>query len=180
VAIITKDEVKEILQITGTTYDALIEILIPKAQGTFRIIRGIPWFEIEADITSSSATVNNISDDDLALVEESAYLEAVGIPESTLVEKVNAYASGRTNITENNIVMSVVATATTEDLLIRIFPPGSKYATAKIIDYMMDKDASTGYKSESIGNYSYDKVENKTGIPMDIAGLIQDYQSTHE
>ena len=45
---------------------------------------------------------------------------------------------------------------------------------------MMDKDASTGYISESIGNYDYTKADNKTGIPMDIAGLIQDYQGTHE
>lgn len=178
-AIITLAETKEILQITVSTFDTLITTLIPQAEGLFLIVRGIPFFEIEADITNSDATIDNILNSDLAKVQKNDFLEATGIPESTYVLEVNNVNDNRVNITENTIEMSANATATTEDILITIYPANSKYAAAKIIGYMLSKTNASGTISETVGTYSYTKFDNKSGLPSDIAALIKQYQSVH-
>jgi hypothetical protein len=176
-AIITRDEVKEILQITGTDQDTLIDTLIPQAEGMFLIVRGIPFFEIEADITTGDATITEVLDNDILKVDVNSFLEASGIPEGTYVTEVNSWKKNRVSIIENTIEMSANASATTENLLITIYPPNSKYASAKIIGYMLEKTSASGMKSENIGNYSYDKIDSKSGLPKDITALIQQYQS---
>lgn len=176
-AIITLAETKEILQITVSTFDTLISTLITQAEGLFLIVRGIPFFEIEADITSGDATIDNILNSDLAKVEGNDFLEASGIPASTYVLEVNNVNDNRVNITENNIEMSEDATATTENLLITIYPANSKYGAAKIIGYMLSKTNATGAISETVGTYSYTKFDSKSGLPKDITALITQYQS---
>lgn len=178
-AIITRDEAKTILQITDSSKDSLIDVFIPQAEGMFLIVRGIPFFEIEADIETGSNTILNMLDRDLRNVEQNDYLQADGIPESTYVTDVRSWKEGRVNITENSIIMSSTALVTTEDLLIRIYPQNSKYASAKIIGFMLEKTSGSGMKSEDIGNYEYEKFDTKTGLPADITGLIQKYQSVH-
>lgn len=178
-AIITLTEVKVILQITVSTLDTLINTLIPDAEGLFLIVRGTPFFEIEADIESGSDEITNILNADLENVSDRDYLEATGITASSYVTKVDSLKSGRVSITENKITMSANATATTNDLLIKIYPQNSKNAAARIIGYLLSTKNLDGLSNESIGTYNKTKFDKRSGLPADIAGQIKQYQSTH-
>ena len=177
-SIITVTEAKTYLQLpAGSTYDALIAALIPEAEAQFLKIRSIPFYEIEADIVSGSNEITDISDEDILRVEENDYLEAAGIVVSSIVNKVENWKSERVNITENKIIIDNDATASTENLLIKVYPKGSKFATSKIIGYYMDKSTGTGVKSESIGSYSYTTDQNMAGLPESITKFIVQYMS---
>ena len=49
-AIVTRTFVKEILGITGTTYDSRIDLFIPHVEADFERIRGIDFFEDSNDV----------------------------------------------------------------------------------------------------------------------------------
>ena len=178
-AIITQAEAKAILQITVSTYDTLIDTLIPDAEGLFLIVRGIPFFEIEGNILTGSNTILEVTDQDQDKVCDRDYLEGTGVEASAYVTKVDYWKTGRVSITENTITMSAVATATTEDLLIKIYPANSKNASARIIGYLLSTKNLDGLINESIGTYNKTKFDKISGLPADIAGQIKQYQSIH-
>jgi hypothetical protein len=174
-AIITRDEVKEILQITTTNYDSLIETLIPLAEGTFLKIRGREFFELkEVSITTGSPIIKSIDAIDYREIRLQDRIKT--LPESATDMDGTVIVLDNDNL---EITLDSNATATDSDVDMIVYPRGSKYAAAKIVGYMLSKQNATGLQSEKIGTYSYAKFDNATGIPMDIVNLIERYQSTH-
>lgn len=49
-AIVTRKFIKEVLGITGTTYDSRIDLFIPHVEADFESIRGIPFDEDSNDV----------------------------------------------------------------------------------------------------------------------------------
>lgn len=169
-SVVTRDEVKTYLQITVATYDTLIDELIPQAEGLFLQKRGIPFFTFIGTTTAASAIINEIEDDN-----DFEYIKKIKIIENETLgirEKITLVEQDDEQITVENVIAS-----TNEDVTFTIYPYGAQLATAKIIGYLMNKDSGNGYKSESIGNYRYDKFDSYTGLPVDIVSNIERYQT---
>lgn len=167
-AIITTATVKTLLQISGSTYDSLIATLIPIAESMFLKIRGIEFFQIEGDITSGSANIENLSVTDMDKLR--------------LGDRVyNSNIDGKITVIDLDdswiVTLDTNATGSEDNAEMIVYPRGYEYPLSKIIEYMMNKDSGTGYRSENIGNYSYTKFGKGTGIPLDIANMIERYQS---
>jgi len=168
--IITLAQVKTLLQISGTTYDALISALIPEAEAKYLQIRGIPFTRVKGDITASDSTVSNITfygTNNAVFIDRMEYLYSAAQSIDSYVTDVDA---------DNNTVELYDASSTTAtDVLFTVYPQGAKMAAAKIIGYMMNKNAQNGMMSESIGSYSYSKGadSNAYGIPNDIVQSIK-------
>ena len=176
--IITREKVKEILQITGTDKDTLIDTLIPSAEGAFLIIRGIPFFEAVGDVEGGSEVINNVADSylrDLSIGARLSSANAYGF--ITDIDDVVGESGEASDA--NTVTLDLPATGTAEGDTLTVYPPGSEYAAAKIVGFYLNRDAGSGNKSERIGNYSYTKFESKTGIPQDIAGMIEGYARVH-
>jgi hypothetical protein len=77
----------------------------------------------------------------------------------------------------NTLEIDTAATTTATTVIFTAYPLGSKLTAAKLIQYMMDKQAMTGMKSESIGSYSYTRSgeNNPYGVPDDIYRSIKRY-----
>jgi len=171
VAIVTRDEVKTYLQITTTDYDTLIDELIPQAEGLFLLVRGIPFFTFDGDITDTSAEITNIADADFTNLYISQIIEYRGSTTNTF---------RATNLVidpdNNKVITDTAATFTLEEAEITIYPLGSQLVASKIIGYFLIKTNAKSLKSENIGTYSYTKFDMKSGLPTDITGMIEKYQ----
>jgi len=177
--IITLAQVKTLLQISGSTYDALISALIPEAEAKYLQIRGIPFTRIQGDITASDNTVSNI-----ALYPTSNYKSYDAVNHSEYVERMEyLYSAAQSvdsyvtdiDIDNNTIELYDASSTTATDVLFTVYPQGAKMAAAKIIGYLMNKNSQNGMMSESIGSYSYSKGadSNAYGIPNDIVQSIK-------
>ena len=169
-AIVTLDEVKTYLQITDTGQDNLINELIPQAEGLYLQVRGIDFFTFTGDITDTSAEITNIADEDFT------YLKT-----NKIVDYDNeSFRSRIITVDEDNnkIVCADDATLTAADSEIIIYPYGAQLTASKIIGYFLSKSSASGYQSENIGNYSYTKYDNNTGLPLDIVNMIEKYQGS--
>ena len=169
--IVTRDEVKTFLQITGISKDALIDALIIEAESLFLQKREIDFFSFTGNTESLSDIITNIDDDN-----DFIYIKTGKIIESTLYgirERITSFDSDNLEIqVENNI------TASNDDIEFVIYPYGSQIIAARIVGYLMSKDSLNGLQSESIGNYSYTKFDNSTGLPLDLIKNIQVYQTS--
>lgn len=173
-AMTTLAEVKAILQITVTTYDTLITTLLPIAQAKYLEVRGINFFEFNANIAVSSPSIQITDENDLTLMNikdkvETSYDDGIKMRGRVLRKVVVA------GITY--VVLDANATATVIDQPFIIYPGSADYVIAKMIDYFMNKDNGNGYKSETFGSYNYTKFDVKSGLPTDITDFINSYQS---
>lgn len=177
--IITPTQVKTLLQISGSTYDALISALIPEAEAKYLQIRGIPFTQIRGDITASDNTVSNIELYPLNnyksydAVNHASYIERMEYLYSA-AQSIDSYVTD-VDVDNNTIELYDASSATATDVLFTVYPQGAKMAAAKIIGYMMNKNSQNGMMSESIGSYSYSKGadSNAYGIPNDIVQSIK-------
>lgn len=181
--IITTAQVKAILQISGTSYDNLIGLLIPEAEAKYLQIRGIPFTQIKADITTGDKTVSNIAlyptvstvFTDFQIVNPSRYLERMEYLYNA-TNDIDDYIT-EIDIDNNTVELSGESLNTATSVLFTVYPQGAKMATAKIIGYFLNKQSMNGMQSESIGTYSYTRGSdmNNFGIPMDIVQSIKRY-----
>jgi len=165
-AIVTRDEVKLYLQISTTTFDSLIDALIPQAEGLFLQVRGIDFFTFTGDITNTSNEITDI--DEFTYVKAGKIIEDLkgGLRELiTLVEEE-----------DDKITIENAATYSSDDAELTIYPYGSQLVASKIVGYFLSKSSANGLKQESIGTYDYTKFDNKTGLPTDIVAMIEQFQ----
>ena len=177
--IITLAQVKTLLQISGSTYDALISALIPEAEAKYLQIRNWPFLQVYGDIVTGDNTITN-----LALYPTSNYNTYDAVNHAVYIDRMEYLYSAAQSIDSyvtdvdayNNTVELYDASSTTAtDVLFTVYPQGAKMAAAKIIGYMMNKNSQNGMMSESIGSYSYSKGadSNAYGIPNDIVQSIK-------
>ncbi len=176
-ALATVAEIKALLQISVSTYDTLIALLITQAEGTFLNIRGVPFSRIYGDLTISSQIIDNVLNNGLEIVGQNMLVESAddnGVKARGFVSYINFEDY------EFTISNAAGSTYANQDLI--LYPAGAQFALSKIVGYYLEKDNQTGYKSESIGNYSYTKeeIDSKSGIPKDIVGMIEQFQGMHK
>jgi hypothetical protein len=173
-AIITLAEVKAILQITDNTYDTLINTLIPIAERSYVKVRGIDFFITEVELTTGSPIMEIFYKIDLKRIKKQDRIETrddngVGIRGLVTYIDFDNY----------EITLDSNSTVTNTEAEVITYPGNSDYIMSKIISWMIATDNATGFKSETFGTYNYTKFDPKSGLPMDIAGLIQEYQTGH-
>lgn len=181
--IITLAQCKSLLNILDTSKDALITALIPEAEAKYLQIRNFPFIQIEADITASDKTVSNVS-----LYPASALSNIVESNGSTVscVERMEYVYNSANNIDtyitdidydNGTFEIAVASGKTATDVIFTIYPVGSKFVAAKIIQYLMQSNSMTGLQSESVGSYSYSRgsAGNPYGVPDDIFKSIKRY-----
>jgi hypothetical protein len=187
--IITLAQVKSLLNISGTAKDTLISALIPEAEAKYLQIRNIPFMQIQADITSGDATVSNLK---LYPCDVLNSLSSVLYDNNTVAAFIDRtdYFYNSTNsidnyVTEidvenNTIELDTAPSATATDIIFTVYPKGSKFIAAKLIQYFMQSNSMNGLQSESVGSYSYSRGGsqgggNPFGVPDDIYKSIKRY-----
>ncbi len=163
-SIVTREEVKTYLQINNIDSDNLIDMLIPQAEGLFLQVRGVDFFTFCGDITTASDEITNI--DSYTYIKKGCIIEDLneGLRESVVY------------IDTDKVKISNSATYSAEDRELTIYPLGSQLVASKIVGYFLSKTSATGLKQESIGTYDYTKFDNKTGLPIDIITMIEQFQ----
>ena len=167
--IVTLAEVKANLQITDTTYDAIIQTLIPQAESLYRHIRGIDFFSFSCDGTTT--TLSNLEFLQYENPSKGAIIESV-IDDGTVLRTTLNYLSVEN---ETMAIEDSIATPFT-DIVMIWYPLGAQFVASKIIEFLMSKQNMNGLKSENIGNYSYTKEEMRSGLPLSLYYMITSYQ----
>jgi hypothetical protein len=187
--IITLAQVKSLLNISGTAKDTLISALIPEAEAKYLQIRNIPFMQIQADITSGDATVSNLK---LYPCDVLNSLSSVLYDNSTIAAFIDRtdyfYNSSQSidnyvteiDVENNTIELDTAPAATATDVIFTVYPKGSKFVAAKLIQYFMQSNSMNGLQSESVGSYSYSRGGsqgggNPFGVPDDIYKSIKRY-----
>ena len=187
--IVTLAQVKSLLNISGTAKDTLISALIPEAEAKYLQIRNIPFMQIQADITSGDATVSNLK---LYPCDVLNSLSSVLYDNNTVAAFIDRtdyfYNSAQSidnyvteiDVENNTIELDTAPSATATDIIFSVYPKGSKFVAAKLIQYFMQSNSMNGLQSESVGSYSYSRGGsqgggNPFGVPDDIYKSIKRY-----
>jgi hypothetical protein len=187
--IITLAQVKSLLNISGTAKDTLISALIPEAEAKYLQIRNIPFMQIQADITSGDTTVSNLK---LYPCDVLNSLSSVLYDNNTVAAFIDRtdyfYNSAQSidnyvteiDVENNTIELDTAPSATATDIIFTVYPKGSKFVAAKLIQYFMQSNSMNGLQSESVGSYSYSRGGsqgggNPFGVPDDIYKSIKRY-----
>jgi hypothetical protein len=185
--IITLAQVKSLLNISGTAKDTLISALIPEAEAKYLQIRNIPFMQIQADITSGDTTVSNLK---LYPCDVLNSLSSVLYDNNTVAAFIDRtdyfYNSAQSidnyvteiDVENNTIELDTAPSATATDIIFTVYPKGSKFVAAKLIQYFMQSNSMSGLQSESVGSYSWSRGGsqgggNPFGIPDDIYKSIK-------
>lgn len=169
--IATLDEIKELLQITVTTYDNLISILIPILTDevveycnndfvVFNDIETEEHFESETisfervqskilDSANLFGNLNLVGGSDLK-IEGSLYNDGYYTVKTKTVSEIKVENG-------NNITNEV---AGLEIIIKRVmFPKGLKLPFSLMVKFHIDKSKGSSIKSESVGSYSFTNTE---------------------
>jgi hypothetical protein len=161
-AIITRTTAKTLLQISGTTYDTIIDALIAPVQNfvveycnnrfhlsdiyidasTIAFVSGTPATITDSDSGFVTAEFSNSIDIDVFGSARNDGIYAV----STVVAGTMTLATGETLTTEadgRGILITRVA-----------FPAAIQLVVAKLIKFNLDKNNYSGVRSFSLGDYS--------------------------
>lgn len=180
--IVTREEIKSLLSISGTTYDAIIDVLIPVAEQIYSSIMGIDFFRFGCDITNGSSTLSNVYDK--CDLEEGQTVELVDSVNTfrSVISYVPRYVPDYIDEPDYFVRVQDDATFDEENVIMKVYPKGSKYAASQIVWYYINNGSKKGdYESESFGNYSYTLRDQSTeGLPHYILALIPKYASLHD
>lgn len=164
---ITRAEIKTLLQITGQTKDILIDALIPIVIDDIRQITNNDfivddgYYALSDDFTftAASAAISCSNSDDLTLLH-------IASGDDILISgslRNDGFYPVSTK-TANSIIIAAPFTVLNEtqpsdnSILIRIdkayFPKSLKIAFAKMIGFHLEKPQVSGVKAESVGRYS--------------------------
>lgn len=181
--IITLTQVKSLLNISGTSKDALISTLIPEAEAKYLQIRNYPFLRFTGGLTNGSKTISGImiypaSADiiiDNCISGFSKYLERM----EYVYNSANSIDNYITDIsgTVNTIEIDTAATTTASNVIFTIYPKSAKMTVAKLIQYMMNPNSMNGLQSELVGSYLWSKgsMGSPYGVPDDIFKSIKRY-----
>lgn len=166
--IMTKKQVKELLQITEVIYDNQIDTFLPVVSeflvGSKGYLNNTFLVEGVADTTDQSIVLTNSTINNL---EYGAVVKIAGVPSDAVVVDC-----------DTDITLDQPATATSEgeDIAVRNFPYGYKDIVANMVWYKIGvqtqaNEVSDGVKSEKIEDYSitFDdswSIKGQGGYPM--------------
>jgi hypothetical protein len=169
-AIVTTAKVKEILQISGSDYDSLIGTLIPIAESQYVMVRGIDFFVMEGNLTTSSGIVELVNTNDMCHIKKNGRIESRE-DSGTKIRGTVTYL----DFDDYEVTLDDVSTVTEDEVELIIYPGNVDYVISKIVGWMLAKDNATGIQAETWGTYNYTKFDSATGMPMDIAKMITQY-----
>jgi len=181
--IINLNQVKSLLNLTGTSKDTLISALIPEAEAKYLQIRNYPFHQFYGDITKSSKNITGITlypstvrDVNISNYKSTAsFINRMDYLYSSL-KSIDNYVT-EVNDTANSVEIDTVASSTADSVVFTVYPQGSKMTAAKLIQYLMQSNSMNGLQSESVGSYSWSKggAGNPYGVPDDIFKSIKRY-----
>ena len=181
--IITLSQVKSLLNISGTSKDTLITALIPEAEAKYLQIRNYPFHQFYGNITNTSKTITGITlypstvrDLSISSYKSTAsFINRMDYLYSSL-KSIDNYVT-EVNDTANSVEIDTAAGSTADSVVFTVYPQGSKLVAAKMIQYLMNKNAMSGLASESVGSYSvsWNSEGNPFGVPNDIYKSIKRY-----
>jgi len=163
-AIVTSDQVKTILQITGTDFDTAIGALIPLVQkfildytkNEFRVPRKYIT-STEFVFTHNDSAADTITDPDENFIDagltDGCHVIVSGSLDNDGVYKVATVVAGTLTLDASEVL-----TSESSDEYVRIqrvsFPDSLQLIAAKLIGFNLERGQTRGIKSEHIGSYS--------------------------
>ncbi len=168
--IATLTEIKELLKITTTTNDTMINALIPIIQDDIlSFLRNKFLTEIEIQENTISFTGNSILDSDSGFIDAGFVVGNIVVQDS----KLNNNFYTVTNVTAGTLTVSELLYTETAENTIKInqvmFPSSLKLIMANMIGFTMNN--KHGVKSETFSRYS-------VNYGSDIQSLINGYPDT--
>jgi len=189
--IATLEEIKAILNITGSTYDDLINSLIPVTQNNLVDLLNNYFIDKRLYVSGTFTFTNttNVISNGSNFTDEFSAGDDIYICESInndSVLTINTLTD--TEITINSIYTLVDELESKQPDTVYIFkvnfPAGLKIPFSMMIQYGMKQmvSSSSGLKSEKIGNYSYTNGDSGGGssgailsYPASIIGKLRPY-----
>ena len=190
-ALITKDGVKGLLQISVSTYDSLIEFLVPVVRDfvIYDILQNKfknPYVYLQASTISFATSTKKISDSESGFLDADFHAYDNIIVEGSLrndgiYEVITAAAASLTLDFTNDIIdfESTENALTDEDAgeSVRVtkidYPRGLKIPVSQLFSYLLNKDALKGISSEGTGSYS---VSYLNDLPKALLGEFAKYK----
>jgi len=188
-AIITKAKVKTLLQIDVTTYDDLIDELIPIVQDFIVDYCNNSFKDTNVSMIASTISFAD-TDPDTILDSASGFVDAEFSADMEIVVEGSEHNNGM--FTLDTVVAGILTLIATDELVTEAagntititkveWPKGIWGTTAQMIGYNMARTKefkSIGVSSESYGDYSrsYAIVGEAGGYPMSILGGLKPYR----
>jgi len=180
--LITSAQVKSILQITGTDYDTIIDVLIPFVQEmvVYSICNNTFKNPNVYTYASTISFTTKILDSDSNFVEND-FIDASDIivqnsKHNNGIYLINGITAGELTLdfTYSTETALTVETADNTALVQKIeFPSSLRVPAAMLLNYFMQKDNLKGVKSESVLTYSVSYSED---IPKNITSMFNKYR----
>lgn len=183
--IITRTEVKSLLQITDTDWDTFIDMNIPIIEQVICDYCNNDFIDKRYDWFSSN---------EIAFVNSSNSIIFTGIGDKNLVsgDSIRIYRSKRNNqsftidtVNSDSLVLNDIDTVKEETAdnvvyLIRLdYPKPLKLIASKMINTLiseLDNTKTPGAKSEKIDDYSITYEDNYQGFPLSIMKQLNNYR----
>ncbi|MGD9276513.1 MAG: hypothetical protein PVJ67_05050 [Candidatus Pacearchaeota archaeon] len=185
--IVTVTEVKNLLQISNSTYDSFIKIMIP-------IVENVICDYCNKDFTDRNYVY--FSSNTISFTGSTNEINFTGIGNKQLVENdtIRVYGSLRNDnpytvqtVNDNSIVVNDVNRLIDEDegegvFIARIkYPTPLKMVAAKMIKYDISlSEKEVGVKSEKIDDYSITYDDKIMGYPSHIMTQLNDYRTLYK
>ena len=181
-AIVTTAEVKTLLQLSGTTYDRLIETLIPLVQDYVLAFCNTNFpiknrYVRSGNITFTSGTPAKINDAASSFVDakftDGMHVLISGSVDNDKIVEVDTVTAGVLTLKTGETL--VTETFSDTDIILQKvkFPTPLKNTVAKMIGFNLDKNSSKGKKSEKVGAYS---VTFSTEYPDNIMAELRTFR----
>lgn len=164
--IITSDEVKSLLQISGTTYDSLITAMIPVVQD-FVLKYTNNYFETLTEsvyrdtntisfVSGSPAKINDSQNQFVYMgFVAGIHVRVQGSKFNDGIYKVDSVEAGSLILSSDD---ELISESVDSNVLVKItivqFPKGIKLPVAKMIGFHLEKRNARGVQSESLGDHS--------------------------
>lgn len=175
-AIVTSTEVKTLLQISGSTYDTLIETLIPIIQDEIVQYCNNPFHS--TNIYYSASTIAFVdSDPDTMTDSDSGFVDAgftdnidlhiEGSEDNDSIVHVDTVVAGTLTLASGEYLIAESA-GETITLTRVIWPKALKMIACEMINQRMSKQRLSGVKSESLADHSITFGESGGGYSQNI------------
>lgn len=187
--IITRTEVKSLLQITNTDNDSFIDLNLPIIEQVICDYCNTDFIDKQFDYFSSNTITFIASDNSINLS---------GIENKKLVanDSIRVYKSLRNNqsftissVDTGKIIVDSLDTIIDEDenegvYITKInYPKPLKLTASKMLNFLiadLDEDKTPGAKSEKIDDYSVTYEDNYQGFPMSIMKALNTYRQLYK
>jgi hypothetical protein len=180
--IVTRAEIKALLQITGTTQDTLIDALIPLVNNDIFEITNNRFLDTNIRYSSNTFTLSNtgktiVDGNSRFLDYDFAGVQHINIMGS----KYNDNNYKVTSITASTITLDsgseIINESGNNIYITRVnYPASLKMIVAHMIKFKLNKNIGNGLKSENIDGYSYTLDDVSVGYPATINAMLTKYK----